>query len=75
MEGFLRVLNTNIVAVLQNKLDLIDFFLFCLEFHGKSQNWKKIDKINKIDDIMRNEYDIRDQHLESCLYASFQRNP
>ncbi|EYC35425.1 hypothetical protein Y032_1057g3511 [Ancylostoma ceylanicum] len=39
------------------------------EFHGESQNSNKIDRINKIDIIVRNEYDIRDQHLELPLYA------
>ncbi|EYC35426.1 hypothetical protein Y032_1057g3511 [Ancylostoma ceylanicum] len=40
-----------------------------MEFHGESQNSNKIDRINKIDIIVRNEYDIRDQHLELPLYA------
>ncbi|EYC25200.1 hypothetical protein Y032_0012g1760 [Ancylostoma ceylanicum] len=35
----------------------------------------KTDKINKIDIIMQNDHDIRDQHLQLPLYASFQRNP
>ena len=38
-------------------------------------NLEKIDKINKVNIIMRNEYDIRDQHIQLPLPASFQGNP